>query len=99
MHDLLLDHQDHLLLPDLMGYAEQLGLDLERFQRDLDEGSGADRVGEDRDSAELSGVTGTPSFFVNGLRHHGAYDLQTLTQTVKLAKARASIGVAGPADA
>lgn len=99
MHDLLFDHQDQLRLTDLLGYAEQLGLDLERFRRDLDEGSGAGQVAEDRESAELSGVTGTPSFFINGMRHHGAYDLQTLTQAVKLARIRVGIGVASPADA
>lgn len=99
MHDLLMDHQDHLALPDLIGYAEQLGLDVERFRRDLEEGTGSGQVAEDRESAELSGVTGTPSFFINGQRHHGAYDLPTLTQAVKLARIRASIGVAAPADA
>jgi protein-disulfide isomerase len=99
MHDLLLDNQDRLRLADLMGYAERLGLDLERFRHDLEEGSGAGHVAEDRESAELSGVTGTPSFFVNSVRYRGAYDLGTLTQTVKLAHVRASIGVTNPADA
>ncbi len=99
MHDLLIDHQDHLALSDLIGYAEQLGLDRERFERDLEEGAGAAQVADDRESAELSGVTGTPSFFINGQRYRAAYDLPTLTQAVKLARIRASLGVAAPADA
>ena len=99
MHDLLFDHQDQLRPTDLVRYAEQLGLDLERFQRDLDQGTGADRVAQDREGAELSGVGGTPSFFINGMHHRGAYDLQTLTQAVKVARIRAGLGVAAPADA
>jgi Na+/H+ antiporter NhaA len=99
MHDLLFDHQDQLRPADLVGYAQQLGLDLERFQRYLDEGTGADRVAQDRESAELSGVSGTPSFFINGMHHRGAYDLQTLSQAVKVARIRAGLGVGAPAEA
>ena len=53
--------------------------------------SGAARVAEDVDSADLSGVSGTPTFFVNGQRHYGAYDIETLTKAVKLALARTKI--------
>jgi Na+/H+ antiporter NhaA len=88
MHDLLLEHQDALGFDDLMGYAEQLGLDVERFGADLRTREGARRVAEDVDSADLSGVSGTPTFFVNGLRHYGAYDIATLKATVKAARAR-----------
>ena len=89
MHDLLLAHQDKLRVPDLIGYAGELGLDVERFTDDLRRHAGAARVAEDVDSADLSGVSGTPSFFVNGLRHRGAYDIETLTAAVRSAKARA----------
>ncbi|MCT9935085.1 Na+/H+ antiporter NhaA [Planotetraspora sp. A-T 1434] len=89
MHDLLLDHQGDLLLPDLVGYAEGLGLDVERFRRDLEDHVGAARIAEDIDSADISGVSGTPTFFVNGRRHHGAYDITTLSAAVRAAKARA----------
>jgi protein-disulfide isomerase len=78
MHDLLLDHQDALGPDDLIGYAEQLGLDLDRFTTALREHAGAARVAEDVDSADLSGVSGTPTFFINGRRHYGAYDIATL---------------------
>jgi len=89
MHDLLLEHQDALELDDLSRYAEQLGLDVEQFGRDLRERAGAARVADDVDSADLSGVTGTPTFFINGRRHYGAYDVRTLSSAVRAAGARA----------
>jgi Na+/H+ antiporter NhaA len=88
MHDLLLDHQEALAYPDLIGYAEQLGLDVERFEDDLRTRTGAGRIARDVDSADLSGVSGTPTFFVNELRHYGAYDIATLSAAVKAARAR-----------
>jgi protein-disulfide isomerase len=50
--------------------------------------SGAGRIAQDVDSADLSAVSGTPTFFINGLRHYGAYDIATLTAAVKAARAR-----------
>src|SRR5262249_47300409 len=91
MHDLLLDNQNDLLGPDLMRYANDLGLDVEHFRDDLQRLAGAGRIAEDVDSADLSGVSGTPSFFINGRRHHGAYDIPTLTAAVRAARARASM--------
>ena len=91
MHDLLLSHQDALHLRDLGGYAEQLGLDLERFHEDLRRSEGAGRVEEDVDSADRSGVSGTPTFFINGRRHAGAYDIETLSRAVRAAGARSLI--------
>jgi predicted DsbA family dithiol-disulfide isomerase len=91
MHDLLLDHQDALRPSDLAGYAEQLGLDVERFTNDLRRHAQASRIAEDVDSADLSGVAGTPTFFVNGRRHFGAYDIGTLTRAVKSARVRAAV--------
>ena len=91
MHDLLLDHQGDLQPRDLLAYAEQLGLDLERFRDDLSEQAGASRVEEDVDSADRSGVTGTPTFFINERRHDGAYDVETLSAAVRAAGARSLI--------
>jgi protein-disulfide isomerase len=91
MHDLLFQHQDALAAPDLIRYAGQLGLDVERFASDLEQHKGAAGVAEDVDSADLSGVTGTPTFFINGQRHFGAYDIDTLSKAVRLAGARATI--------
>jgi Na+/H+ antiporter NhaA len=91
MHDLLLDHQDGLTPRDLVGYATTLGLDAERFRDDLRKHVGGAQVMEDLDSADLSSVSGTPTFFVNGKRHYGAYDIESLKKAVKLAKARSII--------
>jgi Na+/H+ antiporter NhaA len=88
MHDLLLDHQEALGFRALIGYAEQLGLDVERFEEDLRKRTGAGRIAQDVDSADLSAVSGTPTFFVNALRHYGAYDIATLSAAVKSARAR-----------
>jgi Na+/H+ antiporter NhaA len=97
MHDLLLSHQDALRPDDLIGYAEQLGLDVERFTNDLREHAGTTRVAEDVDSADLSGVSGTPTFFINGRRHHGAYDIAALSAAVRAAGAQATL-TAVPTD-
>jgi protein-disulfide isomerase len=89
MHDLLLSHQDALAPSDLIRYAEEIGLDTARFRDYLARRVGAARIAEDVDSADLSGVSGVPTFFVNGLRHYGAYDIDALTSAVQAAKARA----------
>ena len=93
MHDLLLDHQDALRPADLIRYAEQLGLDVEDFSSQLREHAGANRVAEDVNSADLSGVSGTPTFFINGRRHFGAYDTATLSVAVRAAKARTTVAM------
>ncbi len=94
MHDLMLDHQDALTAKDLVRYAAEIGLDVERFVRDLRERAGAARVAADVDSADLSGVSGTPTFFINGKRHHDAYDIRSLTVAVRAARARALVSSA-----
>ncbi|NKZ02758.1 Na+/H+ antiporter NhaA [Actinomadura latina] len=91
MHDLLLDHQDALQPKDLVRYAAELGLDVDRFRADLRANLGADQVAEDIDSADLSGVSGTPTFFVNGRRHLGAYDIADLSAAVKNARKSAAL--------
>jgi protein-disulfide isomerase len=52
---------------------------------------GASRIAEDVDGADLSGVSGTPTFFINDRRHYGAYDIDTLSRAVRTARARATI--------
>jgi len=93
MHDVLLDHQGALTARDLIGYAGSLGCNVEQFTADLRRHAGAAHIAEDVDSADLSGVSGTPTFFVNGTRHYGAYDIETLSAAVKIALARAKISV------
>jgi Na+/H+ antiporter NhaA len=91
MHDALLTHQDALRPGDLIGYAADLGLDTERFARDLRTHAYAAHVAEDVDTADLATVSGTPTFFINGQRHHGAYDIDSLKQSVRTARAMAAI--------
>ena len=88
MHDLLLDHQGELEGADLRRYAEQLGLDTERFWREVTERDHAPRIAQDVATADASGVGGTPTFFINGRRHQGAYDVPTLTEAVTAARNR-----------
>ncbi len=91
MHDLLLDHQGELRVSDLHSYARDLGIDVDVFDDDVRRHAGAGRIAEDVDSADLSGVSGTPTFFINGRRHYGAYDVAALSKEVKLARARAAV--------
>ncbi len=89
MHDRLLDHQGELRPVELVAHAAALGLDVERFRADMRARTGRDRVSADAESADRSGVSGTPTFFVNGRRHQGAYDIGSLTADVTAARARA----------
>ena len=95
MHDLLLRHQDHLLMSDLIRYATDIGLDSGRFSEHIRKRAGAARIAEDVDSADLSGVSGTPTFFINGRRHYGSYDITALTAAVRAAKAAAATPQSG----
>jgi protein-disulfide isomerase len=79
-----------------MGYAADLGLDTARFGADLRKHAGAARVAEDVDSADLSSVSGTPTFFINGRRHYGSYDIAALTAAVLAAKAARPTPLAEP---
>ena len=94
MHDALLDHQDELLPSALHRQAEKLGLDVERFEEDLRSHRHAGRVLADVVSADESGVSGTPTFFINGRRHYGVYDIDVLTEEVRAAKRRLMAQVA-----
>jgi len=83
MHDLLFENQDRLGLRDLIGYAGALDLDLERFVTDLRGHAYAGRLREDFLSGVRSGVNGTPTFFVNGVRHDGGYDVEALLEALR----------------
>jgi Na+/H+ antiporter NhaA/predicted DsbA family dithiol-disulfide isomerase len=93
MHDMLIAHQDELRPMHLRQYAEEVGLDVERFRDELRRREYAPRVADDVASADASGVAGTPSFFINGRRHEGAYDVDTLSREVRAARARSQIPV------
>jgi Na+/H+ antiporter NhaA len=91
MHDKLLVSQEQLTARDLKRHAEEIGLDVERFWDELRRREHAERVAEDVASADTSGVAGTPSFFINGRRHQGAYDVDTLSAAVRAARSRARL--------
>ena len=88
MHDLLYEHQARLEDQHLRGYAEGLGLDVERFDRELAGHVHAGRVHEDFISGVRSGVNGTPTFYVNGVRHDDSYDRDTLLAALQRADRR-----------
>lgn len=83
MHDILFAHQDALDEADVLGYAAQLSLDVDRLTRDLGERRYALRVERDVVSADDSGAAGTPTLFINGHRHNGGNDLATLTAALR----------------
>lgn len=85
MHDTLYEHQDALDALHLVAYAADLGLDVEQFEEDLAAHTYAGRVREDFLSGIRSGVNGTPTFFINGQRHDGSYDLPTLLAALEAA--------------
>lgn len=82
MHDWLFDHQESLGEADLLDCARDLDLDLVRFIRELLGGSHMPRIREDCLGGIRSGVTGTPTFFVNGRRHEGGYDPESLIRAI-----------------
>jgi protein-disulfide isomerase len=85
MHDVLYENQSHLEDGDLHRYGEQIGLDLGAFDRDLAEHVYAGRVHDDFMSGVRSGVNGTPTFYVNGVRHDDPYDAATLLAALERA--------------
>jgi protein-disulfide isomerase len=88
MHDALFEHQRALDDQHLVQYAEALGLDGGRLQQDLASHAHAGRVREDFRSGIRSGVNGTPTFFINGIRHDGAWDVESLIEAVTAAMHR-----------
>jgi protein-disulfide isomerase len=90
MHDVIFENQKRLGDCDLRDYADQVGLDLERFDEELAEHVHAARVHEDFMSGVRSGVNGTPTFFVNGARHDDSYEVETLLAALERAAASAS---------
>lgn len=80
MHDALYEHQDQLDAQHLIGFARQLGLDIEKFNQDMQSPATAGKVESDFESGVRSGVNGTPSFFLNGQKFDGAWQGQGLTE-------------------
>lgn len=74
MHDLLFEHQNALKLKDLVRYAGQLCLDVDRFTRELKDGTYHERVRQNFIAGVQNGVNGTPGLFLNGVREQGVFD-------------------------
>jgi len=87
MHDMLYENQEALDPENLVEYATALGLDIPRFTREMDEHVYASRVKEDFRSGVRSGVNGTPTFFINGERYNGPYDVRSMLAAIREAEA------------
>ena len=85
MHDLLFEHQGALDDSDLIRYAKTLALDAGRMKEELAADTQANRVRQDFRSGVRSGVNGTPTFFINGMRYDGPWDLDTLLEALERA--------------
>jgi protein-disulfide isomerase len=90
MHDALYEHQQALDDRHLVGYAAALGLDASRFEVELRGHAHKARVREDFMSGVRSGVNGTPTFFINGVRFDDSWDPDTLTEALIAASSRSS---------
>jgi Na+:H+ antiporter, NhaA family len=90
MHDRLFANQDRLGATDLLDHASELGLDVERFSRELGDGVHAPRVRADVESAQASGAEGTPTFFADGRRQLGRYDADALATALTAGRAPAA---------
>lgn len=82
MYDLLFENQEALENEDLAGYAQRLGLDVAQFEKGLADRTYRQRVSEDFRAGIRSGVNGTPTFFINGRRHNGAWDAPSLMRAI-----------------
>lgn len=87
MHDYLFEHQDALDDAHLAQYAIDLNLDLPRFEQDFGDPAIIEHIREDVLSGIRSGVNGTPTFFINGVRHDGSFDLDTMLAAIEDATA------------
>jgi protein-disulfide isomerase len=83
MHDMLFEHQDALEVEDILGYSRSLGLDVAQLGRDLEAGTYAKRVRDDFRSGVRSGVNGTPTFFINGVRYDGPRDVESMVAALE----------------
>jgi protein-disulfide isomerase len=82
MHDRLFEHQRALDDGDLAGYAAELGLDATQFMNDLRSGRYAPRVREHFMSGVRSGVNGTPTFYLHGVRYDASWDREVLISAI-----------------
>ena len=87
MHDAIFEHQEELSVAVLAALAKKLGMDADAAEEAIDEESFADRIEKDMKGGERSGVHGTPTFFINGEKHDGAFGFEELTAAIDGVKA------------
>ncbi len=83
MHDRFYEHQHELEGLDLAAHAEEVGLDVDQWKKDMKEARFRDRVREDVATGLSSGVTGTPTFFINGTRYDGPFDFNSMLVAIE----------------
>jgi protein-disulfide isomerase len=88
MHDAIYENQDRLSIPTLFELAEALDLDAGALRRALETHEFLPRIRRDFLSGVKSGVNGTPTFFINGVRHEGSYQFEDLSAAIESALAR-----------
>jgi protein-disulfide isomerase len=88
MHDIIFEHQKNLDENNLFLLAEQVGLDLERFEEDMRHKALIEKVEKDFESGMRSGVAGTPTFFINGNKFEGDWGNGGLLDQLKAVKVR-----------
>jgi protein-disulfide isomerase len=85
MHDAIFDNQPSLSLPMLLELADALGLDSEKAEEAIVQHEYATKIEKDMEGGVRSGVQGTPTFFINGVRHEGGYGIQDLAAAIQAA--------------
>jgi protein-disulfide isomerase len=83
MHDMIFENQSKLSTLYLLRMADSMGLDMKTFQKDSLDQKLADKVDADFESGIMSGVNGTPSFYINGEKYNGAYDFESMSSTIE----------------
>ncbi len=94
MHDRLFEHQNRLGESDLVNYASELGITSEGFLELMQSEEKADRVQEDFMTGVRSGVNGTPTFFINGVRYDGSWDFPDLISAIEASLREIAVGSA-----
>lgn len=89
MHDMLFEHQQELSDKAYRLFAKTLGLDLARFDADMQDPAVAEKVDADFESGVRSGVNGTPSFYLDGHKYNGGYDYMSLREAIEAQLAHA----------
>jgi protein-disulfide isomerase len=88
MHDLIFEYQSRLSPPTLLHHAKTLGLDMKRFEKDIQDPALFEKVEADFESGMVSGVNGTPSFFINGAKYNDSYDFESISEAIAAVKSK-----------